>query len=103
MGTLRLRNCTKHVVEYWRVIAFARKNYVEAGNEGTYYWGATFTLKARLAHVNPNGENSRAGVNPNGIYYAYWANGTLHIYDENQIKAFSSNEDNPHLKKWLDR
>ncbi|CAN0059098.1 unnamed protein product, partial [Choristocarpus tenellus] len=45
MGTLKLRNCTKWRLKYWRVVEFARANYVAPGQEGIYNWGATYTLK----------------------------------------------------------
>ena len=99
MGILKLRNCTKFQLKYWRVIAFHRTNYVAAGQEGHYKWGATYTLKVQTG--DGKGTNSRAAVNQNGTYYAYYRNGKVDILDKHQITGVTRNDNNPYLEKWV--
>lgn len=99
MGILKLHNCTAYRLKYWRVIAFARHNYVLPGQVGEYKWGATYTLKAE-AEGKGGSQGSRAAVNPNGNYYAYFVDGKIHIYSEEQFKSCSHNADNPNVSVW---
>lgn len=101
MGVLRLRNCTNDYLQYWRMIAFARINYLSPGAEGEYHWGATYTLSVRIGD-NESTRANRAAVNQNGIYYV-WKNdsGRLEILSEAQAASHYPNQNNPHFSQFL--
>jgi len=101
MGTLKLRNCSRFQLTYWREVLGARKNYVGAGSEGTYDWKATYTLKVKRTSEQPSGEGKRMAVNQNGTYYAVWTGSRVEILDEAQILGYGVNGDNPHIGTWL--
>jgi len=88
-------------MNYWRVILWHNTNYVAPGDEGEYDWGATYTLKIRRSDNDQVGD-SRAAVNPSGIYYIYAHSETVFkIMGEGGIKSVVQNELNPYVEKWV--
>jgi 1-phosphatidylinositol phosphodiesterase len=104
MGTLRLRNCTVWDVHYWRKGGNSEA-IAGPGQEGTYDWGATYTLGVKRMYVSPDGKNYRQAVNQNGIYYAVWNAGKqeLEILSEHEANLYPWSEDNAFLTKWIKR
>lgn len=99
MGRLKLRNCTKFDLRYWR--ALGKKHFVRPGTEAYYDWGATYTLD--VSKANGHGHNKRDAVNRSGTYYAYWTDGKVDILSEDQARGRSYNEDNPFITTWFKR
>lgn len=104
MGTLRLRNCTVWDVHYWRKGGNSDA-IAGPGEEGTYDWGATYTLGVKRMYVSPDGKNYRQAVNQNGIYYAVWnaEKQELEILSEHEANLYPWSEDNAYLTKWIKR
>lgn len=105
MGTLRLRNCTIWDVHYWRQGGNS-KAIAKPGEEGTYDWGATYTLGVKRVNIPSSltdGKNYRSAVNQNGIYYAVWdeKKQKLEILSEKEANNYPSSDDNEYLSKWI--
>lgn len=104
MGTLRLRNCTIWDVHYWRQGGNS-KAVAKPGEEGTYDWGATYTLGVKRENVLPDGKTYRSSVNQNGIYYVVWNafKQKLDILSEYDANLYPWSNDNAFLTKWIKR
>jgi 1-phosphatidylinositol phosphodiesterase len=102
MGTLKLRNCTIWDVHYWRKGGNS-KAVVKPGQEGTYDWGATYTLGVKRENVTPDGLHRRSAVNQNGIYYVVWRNSNqeLDILTEAEASVYPISPDNKYLSNWF--
>lgn len=103
MAILKIRNCTKWILDYRRVILGGRQNLVGPGKEGEYKWGATYTLRVQRHDASPSGRDNRAAVNQGGTYYAVWnsAQQKINILDETKIRSILPSDDNPFAGSWL--
>lgn len=98
MGVLKLHNCTRFQLQYWRSIIGHRTNWVAPGHVGEHKFGAIFTLKVETeSDGGTKMKGSRAAVNPNGDYYAYYANSKINIFDKKQFAAAVLNDNNPYV------
>lgn len=66
---------------------------------GGYVFGAVYTLKTETNH-DKTLRGSRKGVEPQGLYYAYFTHGKIHIYDDKQFASAVQNESNPYVNKF---
>ena len=100
MGVMKLHNCTRWRLRYWRSVVDDRTYFVEPGDVGEYTWGTTYTLNAEVADDGSMSQGSRNAVNKSGDYYAYYTNGKITIYDYEQFQSCMPNDDNPYVSIW---
>ena len=100
MGVMKLHNCTRWRLRYWRSTVDDRTYFVEPGDVGEYTWGTTYTLNAEVADDGSMSQGSREAVNQSGDYYAYCTNGKITIYDYEQFQSCMPNDDNPYVNIW---
>ena len=100
-NTLRLRNCTRFELKFWRKSSRER-DFLAPGKEGVCTWSGTYSLCAECSENPRTTKNTRHGVNGyQGIYYAVYSGGKIQIVSERQILAKTCNEDNPYIGNWL--
>jgi len=103
MGVLKLHNCTRWRLRYWRSAMDQRTYFVEPGDVGEYTWGATYILNAEREDSGTMCQGSRKLVDRSGEYYAYYTGGKIEIYDQQQFQSCMPNDDNPYVSIWYEQ
>lgn len=100
MGVLKLHNCTRWRLRYWRSAMDRMAYFVEAGDVGEYTWGTTYILNAERDDGGTICQGSRKVENRSGEFYAYYMDGKIEIYDNLQFRSCMPNDDNPYVSIW---